>query len=218
MACLIFCVQLLHAASKRTTRPIGSRPCTSFWAKVHPRTPLTRAQYNRLPPDHRAGMTYGDRRCNAQAWEHRRVVSSSRGRKPLVTPSPKEALCEVETDKATLDVEHGVGNGAGAVLPGRRRYRSDQHRGCQRPGEDVEAFRPDQAGWKNQRRRSSTAAQRAQPEGEPSQAEAGADTRFPRAPGIWLSAKPRHRGNSGTGPGGRIIERDVRRRSSHSAA
>ncbi len=124
-----------------------------------------------------------------------------------------EALCEVETDKATLDVESTV---SGTVLALFSQEGDDipvltNIAVVGAPGEDVEAFRPDQSGLEEPAAAElDSAAQRAQPEGEPSQAEAGADTRIsPRArhlaerKSLDIAAIP------GTGPGGRIIERDV---------
>jgi len=130
-----------------------------------------------------------------------------------------EALCEVETDKATLDVESTV---SGTVLALFFQEGDDipvltNIAVVGAPGEDVEAFRPDQSGLEPAPAEPSpaaaeldSAAQRAQPEGEPSQAEAGADTRIsPRARHLAERKSLDVAAIPGTGPGGRIIERDV---------
>lgn len=130
-----------------------------------------------------------------------------------------EPLCEVETDKATLDVESTA---SGTVLALFFQEGDDipvltNIAVVGAPGEDVETFRPDQSGLVPAPAEPSpaaaeldSAAERAQPQGEPNQAGTGADTRIsPRARHLAERKSLDVAAIPGTGPGGRIIERDV---------
>lgn len=129
-----------------------------------------------------------------------------------------EAICEIETDKATIEVESPV---AGTILelffaPGEEVAVQTNIAAVGEPGESAEALRPVGA--------SAPAAPTA-PVSAPEPVEAAAPAAAPAAPASdgapgFVAISPRARGLAqrkqldiggieGSGPGGRIIERDI---------
>lgn len=126
-----------------------------------------------------------------------------------------EVLCEVETDKATMEVESPAngtlldtffseGDDVPVMIP---------IAAIGEPGEDVGSLRPDTAATQPTPRTNGQPALQIEPAAAPAPlpqpGEARVDAISPRAKNLAKDKGLELTGIAGTGPGGRIIERDV---------